>query len=191
MFTNDPKMKSDQWNIVLIPNPVFDPHMTSRFYKMFPDLFFKKYQYSLWIDGSIELRGNPWPLVEKYLKDHPIAVPKHKGMKLQSPYLEGAHAIKLSKDKPEKILRQLDHYRKMGLPKDIGLWGCHTIFRRHNDLRCKKLCRIWWQQLEIHSRRDQISFPYAVWYTGVTPGSITGKDKGYLGAIAPKIRHLK
>ena len=106
----------------------------------------------------------------------------------QDAYDEAAHCIQLTnkgnfKDDPEIINKQTQAYIAEGLPVQSGLWGCQYILRKHNHPDCIKLSELWWEQIKKHSKRDQISFPYCAWKTGIYPAAIPSRKlKDYIRA---------
>ena len=56
-----------------------------------------------------------------------------------------------------------------GLPENAGLIEANVLIRRHNNPLIRELMEDWWEQLRVHGRRDQISFPYVAWKHGFWP----------------------
>ena len=71
--------------------------------------------------------------------------------------------MKYGKDAPDLIVAQLAKYEAEGFPRRFGLAECNVIVRRHNDPLVKQAMEIWWDEIEKGSKRDQISFNYALW----------------------------
>ena len=61
---------------------------------------------------------------------------------------------------------QIERYREEGFPEKYGLGETRVLYRKNND-DCKKLMDAWWAEVEKGSHRDQLSFDYARWKTGV------------------------
>jgi GT2 family glycosyltransferase len=78
-------------------------------------------------------------------------------------YEEGAECILRQKDREDVILRHLARYREMGMPASLGLWETNFLVRRHNDPACIDAMNHWWREIEIGSRRDQLSLPAVLW----------------------------
>ena len=58
---------------------------------------------------------------------------------------------------------KINKYMSDNYPKDNGLICGRFILRNHNDSNCIKLMESWWNEIELHSARDQISFNYVSW----------------------------
>jgi len=188
LFTEDRQLKSKTFKVIYVkPRFADSPHYSSRYYKILPHRIdiFKNYQYSFWIDGNREFVINPNAVV-KSLKDEIIMVGRHYRTEKRDCYDEAEQCIRLRKDKPQKIKKQVEFYKNQGLPENFGLWGCPVMLRRHNDLQCIKFCEMWWEEILFRSCRDQISFPYIVWKTGIAPAPF---KKGM--PIVKKHKHIK
>lgn len=73
--------------------------------------------------------------------------------------IEGAKTRVKILSELKKIEEQEKHYRKIGIPENIGtLAGYIPLIRRHNDI-VKRFNDAWWAEMCRWSYRDQISFP--------------------------------
>jgi hypothetical protein len=169
-----------------------DPRRNSRHSKMLPHLYFPDHEWSLYIDGSMEIIKNVNVIAEKYLKNNLFAQFQHKPREIGDPlrktdlYDEGLRCIEIQKDDPLPIAKQLLKYAFEGHPRNFGLWSGGSILRRHNDPMMIKLGEMWWQELNEHSWRDQISYPYCLWKLGIKPAPIDTKEDLFIS----KRKHL-
>ena len=142
-----------------------DPKKSSLFYKaLTPD--FDEYDYSIWMDGNTKLKVPPEYLVGKYLKNASIAVLRHPDR--DCIYDEAKTCLTLNLDSLDVIESQIRRYRKDGYPKDNGLSCTTYILRRHTG-KVADFNRIWWEEICKGSRRDQLSFDYALWKAELKP----------------------
>lgn len=178
-FTDEPlwfKLANNScWRTVPFPKEArhLDPIRACRLVKIMPHLFLANYDYSIWVDGSIDIIGDVHALLEKY--DHPdLLCFKHP--KRDCIYEEGQACIDLGKDDPEVIKNQLDSYRKQGFPEHAGLIESGVMIRKHNDSEIIEIMESWWNELTNHSRRDQLSFPFAAWKLHRWPPPLMGDE---------------
>lgn len=160
------------WTVrtVLVPKGL-SPQAASRYCKLFPWIYFPKARYSVYFDGNIQLKADPSKIVLVWLKKHDIAVFKHpERMDL---YDEALACVAYRKGDPEVIAAQMKRYREEGFPTKYGLAACWVLVRRHTDA-VKRFSDLWWEQLCKHSKRDQLSFDYVRWRTGLQYGIIQG-----------------
>lgn len=131
-----------------------DDRRNSRIQKMLPHLYFNS-EYSIYLDGNIELLVTPEELIEKHLKDYDIALFKHPTRDCL--YDEAITCARLRLDDAETIIEQVKAYEDSGYQKHKGLVECGIIIRRHTQ-KVKELNECWFAHYCRYSRRDQISF---------------------------------
>lgn len=164
VFTDDPMLRSHDFEIIVVPRIFDDPVLNAKVYKILQSKDLAEYDYSLWIDASMSVNGvDVNALFDNYLKDHDIALHKHPDRNCI--YDEAEACIRHNKDNPTKISQQMETYRLSGYPKQNGLVSAGIIFRRHT-VAISQLNEAWWREIMKHSRRDQLSFNYVVTATG-------------------------
>ncbi|TCW60163.1 glycosyltransferase domain-containing protein [Treponema sp. J25] len=163
-FTDQKHMTSDIWEIRLIENCDLPPNMMNRKYKVLPHLFLSEYEWSLYVDANIAILGNPLDLAKKYLSQYDMAVPKH--FARECVYDEAKECVILGKTKYDETQKQMDKYKNEGFPKNFGLGENNILFRKHNSEKIMKLMNDWWHELNIHTKRDQLSLAYVLWKNG-------------------------
>jgi len=147
------------WKTLPFPEPTLDPVRKCRMVKTLPHRFFAGYDYSVWVDGSIDIIDDVRKLIEQYDRPSMLCF-KHP---LRSCiYVEGQACIDVGKDDPETITRQLDGYRQQGFPEQAGLIESNALVRRHNDPDLVEVMEDWWHEIKTRSRRDQLSLPYVL-----------------------------
>ena len=146
--------------IIEIPDRLkyLSPVKQQRYIKTHPHEFFKEYDYSIWIDGNMEVLTDPISLIDK---NYIIEIPRHPYRNCI--YNEAEACIRLKKDSKEIIEKQIKEYKDLNYPKNQGLVQTNIIIRKHNDKKCIKLMEDWWKEIEEHSCRDQLSFNFVLW----------------------------
>jgi len=141
--------------------------MSQRWVKIcIPDEIFDNYEYSVYVDLKHPIKIDFNYLVSCLDSQSDFATRLHRYKRRICIYNEGKVCIEKGKGNEADILKQLDFYRSEGYPIDNGLYATFIIFRRHTK-RTKELSRLWWEQLERYSHRDQISLPYVAWKHGM------------------------
>lgn len=131
-------------------------------------------QYSIWLDANDKLWDDPIKICKKWLASADMAVFKHPHRKCI--YDEVEACIKRRKDDPDTMRRQVARYRAEGYPRNNGLNSTGVLIRRHT----KKVAQFndaWWEELLTGSHRDQLSFPYMVWKTGMKIQIMPGNSR--------------
>lgn len=145
-----------------------------RFVKIcIPDEIFDNYEYSVYVDCK-----RPYSVLFdqllKYMEaDSDIMTRRHR--RRSCAYDEGEFCIIKKKDHEATILKQLEYYRSQKYPTQNGLQASGFLIRRHTK-RMKEFSKLWWEQVERYSHRDQISLPYVAWKYGMKI-SICGRGK--------------
>lgn len=141
-----------------------DPMRSARMHKcLTPD--FWKYDYSIWIDGNTSLKVKPEFLINE-LGDDDILVYQHWR---DCTYDEGKEEILECLGKPEEVKMietQMKKYRDEGMPEHNGLAATTYVIRRHTK-PVEAFNNLWWSEICLGSKQDQLSFNYCVWRLGI------------------------
>tara|TARA_E500000331_G_scaffold357689_1_gene420402 strand:+ start:998 stop:2641 length:1644 start_codon:yes stop_codon:yes gene_type:complete len=183
----DADLKSDTWKIVKKPLVYTDNTRTAKRFKVLPHEYLDKYDYSIFIDGNMTIRNNPDDLIDKYLSNSNVAFFDHSQNILDSnncAYKEADYIFYLGqknngnyKDNPVLIQNQMNRYKKEKYPENNGLITGMVILRKHNKTDCKKVMSKWWEEIKYNSKRDQLSFNYSAWKTGVKFNYMDGDSR--------------
>lgn len=128
-------------------------------HELFPDA-----KMSLWVDGCLTPRQNVRQMAEYLLNGHDICMFEHQ--ERNCVYQEVEACIKLQKDIPDLIRKQVQRYRDDSYPYHNGLAETTAVFRRHTPL-IQQLNELWWSEIREHCARDQISVDYCCWKLGI------------------------
>lgn len=148
----------------------------NRYCKVHPHLFFSQYQYSIYIDGNISVHTKLSHLAQNIGR---IGIASY-GMPSADDVYEHATSLFLrsglgEEDARERISKQMQRYVEEGFPRYFGFTENSVMVREHNNEKCIRIMETWWDEILNNSRRDQLSFMYAVWKNGFIP-----QDIGYI-----------
>lgn len=154
------------WQSVPGRFPDIGAKRASRFFKANSHLALPQSQFSLWIDASVSLVApfGATRLAEMFLRECDLCVFRHHAR--QSVREEADTCKALGLDTPEIIDDQIDRYRREGFPDDTGLAELPIILRRHSKT-VEAFNEAWWAEIVNGSWRDQLSFNYVAWKTGL------------------------
>jgi hypothetical protein len=169
----DGEKNSETWRVRPVTSTFATPRLNAKYYKVLPHKVFPEQEYSLWVDGSVEIcpETSILDLVDKFLSAADLAVFAHD--RRNCLYQEAAYCIMHRKDDSETIFKQVSRYTQASYPANNGLAECSILLRRHTK-KVKAFNELWWREILAGSFRDQISFPYAAWKTGVKVEYIPG-----------------
>lgn len=160
------------WKVIKINNKKLDAISLSRHIKIMPHQYLDNYDFSLYIDGNIQIISNLSLLLSTIHEDTPIAIFKH--LFRQNIYDEGEACIQQGKVAKVVMEKQLQKYKDDKTFIQNDMYEANVLFRHHKDPNTIKLMEYWWNEFVNHSKRDQISLPYAIAKTGVTPKLLAG-----------------
>ena len=168
MFTDLDLPADSKWHKIDIKNfaeyKIMSPYMLNRKIKMLPYLYLPNYDYSLYVDGSIEIAAPISPLIKEM---------GHTGLALhfhnqRDCIYDEYWAVKYKKKADPKVMKlQLDNYRNAGFPKHWGLFENTILIRNHHNIAIESLMQRWWLEYNNYPTRDQLSLPYLVWKMGL------------------------
>lgn len=160
-YTDQEDITSDIWEIRNITIEKNDYNRTAKKYKVFPNLYFSDYEWSIWIDGQLQITGDLRELIEKYITSsnmlcflHPTRATIHDEAKV---------CQTLHFDDERVIEKQINFIEKSGFQDDNELIAGGFLVRKHNENDVIKLMNDWWDMIVNGSKRDQLSFNYAAW----------------------------
>jgi hypothetical protein len=139
----------------------------TRYIKLFPHLFFKDYELSIYFDGSLILNGDLNELLLRilnpnfnlYLLQHPLR---------NKVFQELSAVVFYKKDTKEAVDIIEKRYVEINFPDNLGLTENCIIIRRHNKKDIIKLMEVWWNEIKNYSYRDQLSLNFAIWKLNLT-----------------------
>lgn len=144
------------------------PIALNRKIKMLPHIFLQEYDYTMYIDGNIQIVTDLYPIFCN-MGDSILGVHTHAGR--DCAYMERYAVSILNKMSIEKMNKQLDRYSKSGFPKHYGLFQ-NSILVRKNCREGNELMEDWWKEYTIDNTRDQISLPYIMWKKNIDNNKI-------------------
>ena len=165
-FTNNKSLKSKTWKIIYINNDGLDDHHLSRKIKMLGHpIISRNYQVSLWMDASVIWKKSITDFVSKYYKNQPFSAIKHSLR--NSIHEEAIACLQLHKDSKTNILKTLSFLESENFPDNLGLYEMAVFIKNHNDPNVIKAMELWFEMNQKYSKRDQLSFMYVIWKTGL------------------------
>ena len=158
-----PEGYSGKWNVRVIDNPDnLSPLRFSRWLKMHPHLLFPEYDYSVYVDGKLEIRRDPKELLQIYGKaSGMLCFPHYESSSIEE---EAAAIISNQKGSPEELDKQIETYKSEGYAGKGFVTDNACLIRDHRDEALQKVMEDWWLEYQKYDHgRDQMSFDYACW----------------------------
>ena len=172
LFTDNSNINYNEtnWTIFSLPNELKYLNISrvkkQRFIKLHPHLYFKNYSLSIYIDASFQIKGDLNEFLLRILsKKYNIYTFEHPK---RNKIMQETFAV--VKDRKEnqnmsKLIRE--RYKKEHFPDNNGLIESCLIVRKHNEKEVIDNMEKWFEEIEKYSHRDQLSFNYIIWKTGL------------------------
>lgn len=147
----------------IVPSDITNPIMQNRFCKMHGHEIFKKYKYSIYLDGSVQILHD----ISHYIyhtEKSGIAFYNHETR--DCIYTEGITAVCKRWTEESKVKKQLKQYAEGGMPINFGMFLGGFIFRKHSYGFGDELMEHWWDEHKKWQTRDQLSLMFVLWKMG-------------------------
>ena len=164
-----------------------DPTRTARFIKTHPHLYFKDYDWAVWVDANLHIDTDMRDLIAAIPQNAELATWHHP---LRSTVAEEVAACtQRTKDDADTLERQMERYRNEGFPDDVGLWETSVFAASMTSPKVELFMNAWWAEILKGSRRDQIALPYVKWKTGM--GIATIAPQGVCMRSDPRFHYYR
>jgi hypothetical protein len=166
-FTPHSSIKLDGWHTIKTAwTAGITPRMQAKEYKIFPDRYLKGYNFSIWLDGSFAIRGDLRKLLMKTMEKEEMPFVFFRNYQDNCAYDSAAFCMRNHIGNTNKIKDQLTEYEAKRFPENFGLPMGGMLYRQHNEPSVQIAMELWWDELQRHSERDQLSLPYVLWKLG-------------------------
>ena len=176
LFTNEIKEKKiGVWQIRPIEYQNADSTLICRYIKTHPHTLLPEYEVSIWMDSNIQI-------CSEYLYRRVIEL-EREGVVISSMWhptgcaYQEAFDVMALKLEHEKVVTHWCHkLRQEGYPRENGLCETNVLYRKNCNDRVIDFDNLWWNCVENNSRRDQLSYNYALWKLGISCHYFMGKE---------------
>ncbi len=156
VFTDDRVLAERESRAIYTPLLVpGDPVRSARLVKSMPQLFLPGRKTWIWYDSSMSVRSDA-DLPGMLKASGRLGVPRHTDRNCI--YDEAKICAELGLDDEDVISAQMQRYRDT-YKHPVGDGLAETcILVRENDPEILKFNALWWKEISLHSKRDQLSF---------------------------------
>lgn len=167
-FSNNLKQSNFKiWKIKKIPYKSKNKTILSRYAKLNPHIVLQEYDYSIYIDANIQIKGNYIYEKANDLIQENALISNFRHPLRDCIYVEAEKCIEDGRDYKRNILKLTNYFEDQGYPTHNGLFENGLIFRNHNHPEIRKLSEEWWSLYLKFSTRDQLSLCYLLWKNNV------------------------
>ncbi len=181
-FTDNPKIKSTFYKVILVEKPENDPFKSNRYYKILSHRVLPTYAKTLYVDANVLITTQDLDdIFNNCLEKASYSMFKHT---LRNCLYEEAEWVLSDTriDNSEVVRHQIQQYKNDGFPTNFGLIAGTFIIRNHADPEVQRFNDLWWKEVKYKSRRDQLSFDYIRWKTGMKINYLPGSwENNFIG----------
>jgi hypothetical protein len=175
LFSDDlPLGEESEWHRISLDKVTgLQPGMNAnRYCKMHPYAVFPEDDYSIYLDGNMQVVSDLTALTEIARKSK-VGIAMHKHPKRNCAYVEAEVCIASHRGNPEAINKQMKRYREDGFPDDFGFCEATVIVADLSNPIGKRILESWWEEFcRSGSGRDQLALPYVIWKNGFVMNDI-------------------
>lgn len=166
-FTNNKNIKSKTWNIVYIDDDKLSNVLLARKTKILGNpIINSKYDIELWMDAAVEFLKPINDFIDEYLGEKDNFVCFKHGLR-NSIEEEMDACLRFRKESIDKIENLKEFYKKENYNYDNGLVESTVLIKRPNDEKVIETMNVWFDMVKNYTKRDQLSFNYALFKTGL------------------------
>lgn len=159
----------------VVPDAIKDSLMRNRYCKMHGAEIFKEYDYSIYLDGGIQISGD----ITDYLKQTGrTGIALYLNEDCRCIYETGIVITLIGRCNFEMARKQLRQYAMEGMPENYGLLCGTYIFRDNKNSLGNELMELWWKEYLKWPTRDQLCLTYVMWKMGLKLEDIGIINKG-------------
>ncbi len=160
VFTDGDVPEGSVWQALPFEFVSNDPTRTARFVKTHPHLYFKEYDWAIWVDANLMLTCAPEDLLPSPSSSDKLLTWSHPLR--DCVYDEGEECIKRSKDSEGIIGGHMASLKQRNFPRKAGLFETSVVVSKMGDAQVEEVFNVWWAEISRWSRRDQLSLPVAI-----------------------------
>ena len=166
-FTNNKNIVSKTWKVVYIEdNKLSNVQLARKIKILGHSIINNNYEVLLWMDGAVVFKKNIMDFIKYYLTDEDNFVAFEHGNR-NNIKDECNACVRLKKETKENVYKILNFYRQENYPDDNGLIESTVFIKRMNNDLVDATMRLWFDMILDYSHRDQLSFNYCIYKTGL------------------------
>jgi hypothetical protein len=148
----DQDLVSENWQIIKVQCEGDKRRLARRIKILFYEYITAK--YSFWLDASFQINVDLNKFWERFWHA-PFSVPRHPIR--DCVYREIRSCIANRRGNEEELIKQWEHYKKIGVPAANGIITSGVMMREDTD-SVRRLCASWYDEISLFSNRDQVAF---------------------------------
>jgi hypothetical protein len=162
-YTDSDRVHSKIWKVIQVDAHGESPSLLNRKIKiLYPYTVLKDYDYSIYVDGSIMIRGDVRAFLDKYLSED-LVMMNFRHPRNNCLFREIKRCMRRGNADPVMLQKQYDDYKKAGMPEQAGLSDNKVLLRNHHSELGKQLMEDWYDHVANYSGRDQTCLSFVLY----------------------------
>ena len=157
----------------VVPDKDMSPKDKNRYCKLHPYLLFPEYDYTIYLDGSIQIVR---PILHNVKKVGKTGIAIHRHRERDCIYSEGIFLVWLGAADKELLVQDISRYIDAGLPRHFGMFECGMVVTDIHNPMSVEIYENWYEEYMRSVKRDQQALIYTLWTMG-----LRADDVGDLG----------
>lgn len=179
LFSNDIKEERvGVWEVLPIAYHNDDRTRICRYVKTHPEEMVPGYEVSIWMDSNVQILTDYFYKRVIELDEKDVLVSSMWHPTRHCIYEEAFAVMRMGVEHEDVVVDWCHKLRKESYPRNNGLCETCVLYRKQKNELVNKADALWWSCIEQHSRRDQLSFNYVLWKTGITVEYFLGEGTG-------------
>jgi hypothetical protein len=168
IITNDESMQVPGWTVKVVDVSNFSTDKEANlYYRALIHEILLGYDISIYVDGNIRILNDLTILINDFAEsDADVSLHRHPQRDFVYEEL-GAVIQKKPKLNAVRLINEVEQYFADGLPEKARVIDTGVIFKKHASTEMKKTMSLWYETYSVTLTRDQLSFPYVIWKTGL------------------------
>ena len=167
LFTNNKKIKSNSWKVIYIEDDSLSNVVLARKIKILGHpIINDNYDIALWMDGAVSFNTKIHDFISNFLEKDDVFVAFKHGER-NTIEDECKACVRYRKEDKSKIEKILNFYKKENYPDNNGLIESTVFIKRIKDEKVRETMNLWFDMIKNFTKRDQLSFNYCIYKTGL------------------------
>ena len=194
LFVDD--VKNSQigvWQVRKVVYTNLDKTRIARYVKTHPEELLPEYEATLWLDANIQIVSQ-WVynrVIDLYNSNCSIASICHpeRDCIYDEAFTVASYTIFGALEHEKIALYWCRKLMKEHYPPHRGLYETNILYRKRSSL-IHSVDSIWWESIEKYSKRDQLSFNYALWINEISDDAFFF-PQGEHAQNSPKVIYIR
>lgn len=189
IFTDAKEVAPAPWRNMKVNLPHLNAKDQNRYIKMHAHEYFPDYDMTIYLDGSIKIVGDLFPLISR-TEMLPELVFAYSHPQRNCLYAEAAACAYFAHDWIWTISSQMRRYDAAKYPSNNGLYEAGVLILKRSK-NVSLMMEAWWSEYLCGAKRDQLALPFVAWKLKIPIGALGESDPRFGNVHFKFISHIR